>query len=86
MLDKMSDTSRIVERMLRKGLVEKNICSSDKRLVDVVLTQEGYTVLEKLDKRNEEIDNILEHLSIEEAEMISRLLDKMRDRHTNPVL
>jgi DNA-binding MarR family transcriptional regulator len=82
MLDKMSDTSRIVERMLKKGLVEKSICSSDKRLVDVILSKEGYDVLEKLDKKNDEIDSVLHHLSIEEAETINRLLDKMRDYHT----
>src|SRR3954471_18580665 len=35
MLDKMSDTSRIVDRMVKKGLVKKGICKSDKRLVDV---------------------------------------------------
>ncbi len=81
MLDKMSDTSRIVERMLKKGLVEKNICSSDKRLVDVVLSKEGYDILEKLDRKNDEIDRVLQHLSVEEAETLNRLLDKMRDYH-----
>ena len=86
MLDRMSDTSRIVERMLKKGLVEKNICHTDKRLVDVVLTKEGYAVLGKLDKKNTEIDNILQHLTAEEAETISRLLDKMRDHHTAPAM
>jgi len=37
MLDKMSDTSRIVDRLVAKELVEKNTCPTDKRLVDVVL-------------------------------------------------
>ncbi len=82
MLDKMSDTSRIVERMLKKGLVEKSVCSTDKRLVDVVLSKEGYEILEKLDRKNDEIDSVLHHLSIEEAETLNRLLDKMRDYHT----
>ena len=35
MLDRMSDTSRIVERLLKKGWVHKVVCASDKRLVDV---------------------------------------------------
>lgn len=86
MLDKMSDTSRIVERMLKKGLVEKKICSTDKRLVDVVLSEEGYTILEKIDRKNTEMDNILQHLSADEAETLNRLLDKMRDHHTNSTL
>lgn len=86
MLDKMSDTSRIVERMLKKGLVEKKICSTDKRLVDVILSKEGYTILEKIDRKNTEMDNILQHLSADEAETLNRLLDKMRDHHTNSTL
>lgn len=86
MLDKMSDTSRIVERMLKKGLVEKKICSTDKRLVDVILSEEGYTILEKIDRKNTEMDNILQHISIDEAETLNRLLDKMRDHHTNSTL
>lgn len=79
MLDKMSDTSRIVERMLKKGLVEKKVCSKDKRLVDVVLSKRGYSLLERLDKKNTELDNILQALSPEEARTLNGLLDKMRN-------
>ena len=86
MLDKMSDTSRIVERMLKKGLVEKKICSTDKRLVDVILSEEGYAILEKIDKKNNEMDNVLKHLSIDEARELNTLLDKMRDHQTNSTL
>ena len=38
MLDKMSDTSRIVDRLVVKELVQKNTCINDKRLVDVSIT------------------------------------------------
>ncbi len=79
MLDKMSDTSRIVERMLKKGLVEKQICPADKRLVDVVISKRGMTILEKLDKKNDQLDNFTQALSIEEAAALNRLLDKMRE-------
>ncbi len=79
MLDKMSDTSRIVERLLKKGLVEKKICTSDKRMVDVVISRKGINLLEKLDKRNCEMDSMVQNLSEEEARTLGRLLDKMRD-------
>ena len=79
MLDKMSDTSRIVERILKKGLVEKKICSTDKRLVDVNISKKGMTVLESLDKKNQQLDSILQALSAEEAAVLNKLLDKMRD-------
>src|SRR5919107_3092423 len=39
MLDKMSDTSRIVDRLVTKGLVKKTTCPQDKRLVDVLITE-----------------------------------------------
>ena len=47
MLDKMSDTSRIVDRLIVKGLVEKSACLKDKRLVDITLTKKGFILLEK---------------------------------------
>ncbi len=79
MLDKMSDTSRIVERILKKGLVEKKVCSYDKRLVDVNISKKGIAVLESLDKKNQALDSILRGLSAEEAAVLNKLLDKMRD-------
>lgn len=78
MLDKMSDTSRIVERLIKKELVEKKVCTTDKRLVDVSIAQNGVDVLERLDAKNDELDAILENLSPKEATLLSDLLDKMR--------
>lgn len=80
MLDKMSDTSRIVERLVKKELVEKKVCSTDKRLVDVSISQNGLDVLKRLDEKNAELDGILQNLSLKEAEQLSDLLDKMRER------
>ena len=79
MLDKMSDTSRIVERLLKKGFVEKKICSTDKRMVDIHISKIGNSVLEKLDCKNDKLDTILQKISLEEALILNRLLDKMRD-------
>ncbi|HVZ24662.1 MAG TPA: MarR family transcriptional regulator [Sediminibacterium sp.] len=79
MLDKMSDTSRIVERLQKKGLVEKKICSADKRLVDIVISRRGLQLLDKLDARIDSLDNAMEHLSEPEARTLNELLDKMRN-------
>ena len=79
MLDKMSDTSRIVERLQKKALVEKKTCPTDKRLVDVVISKKGLALLDKLDKRNGELDSMLHNLSSEEARTLNQLIDKMRD-------
>ena len=79
MLDKMSDTSRIVDRLIVKGLVEKTACIKDKRLVDIIVTKKGLQLLEKLDALNEQIDSILNGVSEKEAHTINQILDKLRE-------
>lgn len=79
MLDKMSDTSRIVDRLLAKNLVKKSTCVKDKRLVDVCITDKGRKLLERLDTMQDEMDAVLKNLSPEEALSLNQLLDKIRD-------
>jgi DNA-binding MarR family transcriptional regulator len=78
MLDKMSDTSRIVDRLVKKELVQKVICKTDRRLVDVTITDLGLQLLEKLDSYNEQMDAMLGNLTEEDAKMLNHLLDKIR--------
>lgn len=78
MLDKMSDTSRIVDRLVAKGFVKKTTCSKDKRLVDVTITDKGQKLLKKLDGEADHIAEIMGSLSDREAEQLSELLDKLR--------
>lgn len=79
MLEKMSDTSRIVDRLIAKGLVKKIICKNDRRLVDVIITDKGKKMLERLDAKQDEIDAILGKLSEKDANILSDLLDKIRN-------
>ena len=78
MLDKMSDTSRIVDRLLIKGLVRKVVCKTDKRLVDVTITDRGRSLLQNIDLQEPEMNAIMEPLSAEEALTLNNLLDKIR--------
>ncbi len=78
MLDKMSDTSRIVDRLVTKELVKKNICENDKRLVDIVITESGKKLLEKIDRYEKEMDEVFGTLSVSEAKTLNTLLDKIR--------
>ena len=78
MLDKMSDTSRIVDRLLLKGLVDKKTCPSDKRLVDISITEEGKKVLAKIDQNEKEMMAVIANLNEEEMKILNGLLDKMR--------
>ncbi len=78
MLDKMSDTSRIVERLMKKELVAKKICMMDKRLVEVTLTDKGIKLLDRLEMSNQQLDDIAANLTMDEAKELNTLLDKLR--------
>ncbi|MFM2118242.1 MAG: hypothetical protein RL316_1432, partial [Bacteroidota bacterium] len=78
MLEKMSDTSRLVDRLVVKGLVKKITAETDRRLVDVLITEKGKKLLSRIDAQQTEMDAILNNLTEKEAEQLSELLDKMR--------
>lgn len=79
MLDKMSDTSRIIDRLELKGLVEKFSCKKDRRLVDIRISKLGLQLLKDTDNLETQYDEKLSTLSDEEAEVLSNLLDKLRE-------
>ena len=54
------------------------ICKKDRRLVDVTITDKGLKLLEKLDNKQDKMDDILSNLSEKEASNLSKLLDKIR--------
>lgn len=77
-LDKMSDTSRIVDRLIQKGYVQKRISHKDKRALDVIISDKGLSLLKKLDKEVDFSTFIAPNLTEEEAIQLNFLLDKMR--------
>lgn len=81
MLDKMSDTSRIVDRLILKDLAQKTTSCRDKRLVDVIITDKGLEVLKSIDEGPDLVMNVMSNISEDEAEYLSDLLDKIR--HAN---
>ncbi len=78
MLDKSSNTSRLVDKLLAKNLAKRSSCESDRRAVDVVITEEGLELLNVLDPFIEDWENRFNIISEAEAEQISALLDKLR--------
>jgi DNA-binding MarR family transcriptional regulator len=78
MLDKMSDTSRIVDRLIAKELVVKNTCEKDKRLVDITLSPKGIILVDQLDQYNDRIDALLKGINESEAQLMNQILDKIR--------
>ena len=79
MIDKMSNASRLVEKLKQKGLVERRVCPSDRRRVDVEITEKGLSVLEDISFiMEQELNQKMGNLSSEEADQLNQLLDKLR--------
>jgi DNA-binding MarR family transcriptional regulator len=78
MVDKMSDASRIVDRLVQKELVSRCTNTKDRRAVDVRISEKGLEVLSKMDVEFKTKDILKNNLTSEEAGQLSDLLDKLR--------
>jgi DNA-binding MarR family transcriptional regulator len=78
MLNKMSNASRLVEKLRKKGLVERLICKEDRRACDVIISKKGLDLLATIDKEEREWNKLISHISGEEAKKLNTLLDKLR--------
>ncbi len=78
MLEKMSDTSRIVERLRIKGLIHREDGKSDKRAAEISITPSGLELLRSMQPDVEQLEQVLGGLSLEEAQELNSLLDKIR--------
>jgi len=78
MLNKMSNASRLVEKLRQKEYIERQQCAHDRRAVDVVITEKGLELLKEIDETEETWLKRFEHISLVEAHELNRLLDKVR--------
>lgn len=78
MLDKMSDASRIVDRLIQKELVTRETNKTDRRAVDIRISEKGLDILTLLDPLMTGRDFLEGNLTENEAELLSSLLDKFR--------
>jgi DNA-binding MarR family transcriptional regulator len=81
MLDKMSDVSRIVERLRLKGLVVRQSALKDKRAVDVTITTKGIEFLTTIDPEITRLSDSVSNLTAEETVALNNMLDKIRSRN-----
>jgi len=78
MIDKSSDVSRIVDRLVIKNLIERSECKLDRRQKDVKISKKGLNLLAKMDACVKALDTQLKHLSAQELNDLNFLLDKIR--------
>ncbi|MFL9829257.1 MarR family winged helix-turn-helix transcriptional regulator [Flavobacterium sp. ARAG 55.4] len=80
MIAKTSNTTRLVDKLLLKELVTRNVCPDNRRKIEVLITQKGLNVLAELDPKVIEHENALtNNLTIEELEQLNNLLEKYRN-------
>ena len=78
MLDKMSDASRIVEKLRIKGFAERRTCPNDRRACDVLITKKGMKLLQHIDDNSFDFDNLFSNLNQSEIKQLNFLMDKLR--------
>lgn len=78
MMEKNAGVSRLVDRLVKKNLVEKSVSPADKRLVDVTISARGLEIVEAMDRARHRIDEIYSNLEESEIDLLNNLLDKLR--------
>lgn len=79
MLDKSSNASRLCDKLYHKKLITRTTNESDRRQVDILITQKGLDILAELDVIFEKFNNSINSITEEEARQLNYLLDKFRN-------
>lgn len=78
MIDKNSNATRLVEKLRLKGLVKREVCESNRRQVDIIITPKGLELLAAIDADADNWTQSMKTLSTQEAEALNNALDKLR--------
>lgn len=84
MIDRNSNTTRLVDKLIKKGLVKRQVCKANRRKVEIFITEEGTSLLITLDPITEANNsNILSALTNETLEQLNNNLDTLRTSNNN---
>jgi DNA-binding MarR family transcriptional regulator len=78
MIDKNSNATRLVEKLRQKGLVKRELCESNRRQVDISITEKGMSLMKAVDLEERQWIDSLKNITKSEAVELNRLLDKLR--------
>jgi DNA-binding MarR family transcriptional regulator len=79
MIDKMSNASRLVEKLRKKELIERVTCEHDRRQVDIRITKMGLDLLKKADEEMNKFSDINSKITEEEAKKLNDILEQIRE-------
>ncbi len=81
MLNRMSNATRLVEKLRQKGLVTRELCEQNRRKVEIAITDKGLQLLDKLDPMIEQLEETMfQDVTEKDAEKLSATLDTMRGK------
>jgi len=79
MVNKMSNTTRLVDKLILKGFVKRNQCEANRRKIEIYITSDGLNILKELDTIIDKTEkNITSNLSKTELEQLNTLLLKLK--------
>ena len=78
LLNKRGDLTRLLDKLTKMELIERNINPENRRMVNVAITPRGLNLLEKMNPEVQDIENLRANISREEANLLSEILDKLR--------
>lgn len=79
MVNKMSNTTRLVDKLLKKNYVTRSVCASNRRKVEITITTDGLNLLKQLDNIIENAENeATTSLSNKDLQDLNRILSKIR--------
>ncbi len=81
MIEKSPNTTRLMDKLIDKGLIERTRCSEDRRVVYVKISEQGLNLLADMDRSLDVNTLIKANLTDEEANTLSDLLDKVREKN-----
>lgn len=80
MIDKTSNTSRLIDKLVAKEMVERMTCAKDRRKVDIFLTEHGMHIVNHASIQVEaKMKDLYRTISEEEASLMNNLLDQLRN-------
>jgi DNA-binding MarR family transcriptional regulator len=86
MIDRSSNTSRLIDKLVIKKWVSRKTCPDDRRQSEICITKEGLKVLEQLDKPIDSITEQFHFLSVKETKEVNQFLDQLRNQNLNQTI
>jgi DNA-binding MarR family transcriptional regulator len=78
MVERSPNTTRLMDKLIEKKMIERVRCLEDRRVIYVKITQNGFSFLEKIDESFENQEDVMRKINLNEARQLNEILDKIR--------